>query len=133
MKNFGTAYMTHRFAKGGMMKCAHGGPVSCNAGCYADGGEVMKEGMPRDGMLQMEDDNIGMANRKGFANGGMIEDDPYNEFDVSGDLDDEMEDLQPEEEVPSMGAGYENSKDQGMLKKRFMSRILQGVMGLHRG
>jgi hypothetical protein len=27
-------------AKGGMAECAHGGPVKCNAGCYAEGGEV---------------------------------------------------------------------------------------------
>lgn len=27
------------FAKGGMM-CAHGGPVHCDMGCYAEGGEV---------------------------------------------------------------------------------------------
>jgi hypothetical protein len=29
-----------KYAKGGMAQCAHGGPVKCNAGCYAEGGMV---------------------------------------------------------------------------------------------
>jgi len=29
------------FAKGGEVMCAHGGPVHCDMGCYAEGGEVM--------------------------------------------------------------------------------------------
>lgn len=31
------------FAKGGEVMCAHGGPVHCDMGCYAEGGEVMDD------------------------------------------------------------------------------------------
>lgn len=121
MKDFSTAYMTRRFAMGGMnpkleeshkseggQMCAHGGPVMCNAGCYASGGEV-------------ESDYEAMK------------DDSMEDIEVSGDMDEEMDELQPDSEVPSKGAGYENDKDDGMMKKRFMSRILDGIMGAHRG
>lgn len=30
-----------KFAEGGEVMCAHGGPVHCDMGCYAEGGEVM--------------------------------------------------------------------------------------------
>lgn len=31
------------FAEGGEVECAHGGPVHCAMGCYAEGGEVMDD------------------------------------------------------------------------------------------
>lgn len=32
-----------KFADGGEVMCAHGGPVHCDMGCYAEGGEVMDD------------------------------------------------------------------------------------------
>lgn len=32
-----------KLAKGGMASCAHGGPVHCNMGCYAEGGGVTEK------------------------------------------------------------------------------------------
>ena len=32
-----------KFAEGGEVGCAHGGPVHCAMGCYAEGGEVMDD------------------------------------------------------------------------------------------
>lgn len=54
----------NRKAKGGMIesapaeisgdKCAHGGPVMCNAGCYDLGGEV-DDNIDEDGDLEMDE------------------------------------------------------------------------------
>lgn len=39
------AYSAKRMAKGGAVSCSHGGPIHCDMGCYAQGGEVMKSSM----------------------------------------------------------------------------------------
>jgi hypothetical protein len=36
-------------AKGGIMKCAHGGPKHCAMGCYAEGGMIPKVERPHEG------------------------------------------------------------------------------------
>lgn len=49
-----------KYAQGGMAQCAHGGPVKCNAGCYAEGGMVhetqkkaMQVGQPHSGVAKL--------------------------------------------------------------------------------
>jgi hypothetical protein len=130
MKNFAPAYMARRYARGGQVnpkliesqKCAHGGPAMCNMGCYEEGGEVKMER---------------------YAEGGFIPDDNYpaeemSRVDERGDLDDEQDEMY--EDDPSkganveMGSNLENEEDFDSSKKRLiLSKILNGVMKIHRG
>ena len=87
---FKQAEKTANMAKGGMMKeamCAHGGRVSCNKGCYAEGGKVkvkplammafdmLKEGKTPATMLAEESPQGKLVRGKEvkYAEGGVVE------------------------------------------------------------
>lgn len=88
MKHLAVAYGIQK--KNGSMKCAHGGPVMCHAGCYAKGGEVdaMKEPMNMIEAIRMK-----RMMAKKMALGGMIENDNgEDDFDMDAAHDLEMVD-----------------------------------------
>lgn len=102
-------------AKGGMMKCAHGGPAMCSAGCYAEGGMVQNpkleeahKSVSRGEAMPHMNKRMGLPHH--MAKGGMVEEDPsFDSDDVSEDngasMDYAMDDLEPE---------YSEDHDAGM-------------------
>lgn len=80
MKDLASAYMARRYAKGGTAKaCAHGGPVYCAEGCYAEGGNPKLEASK-------------------MAEGGEVEEE-FDPMGLDGDQDLEMAEDLPEEEM----------------------------------
>lgn len=86
--SLGMAYSINKrskkMAKGGMAHCAHGGPAYCNAGCYAEGGEVEKEGKEESLSDKMKKaigvpaghDQLEQLAKEKYAKGGMVKNAP---------------------------------------------------------
>lgn len=126
MKSLSTAYMAKRYAKGGRVQnpklaaskmgssepmnpemCAHGGPIMCAEGCYAEGGEVS----PMEEMSEY----------------GEMKQDPSEMIEVEGDLNDEMDEFPAHYESESLGSGDENE-----MPRNRSSRLLGKVLGIIR-
>lgn len=90
-------------AMGGEIKCAHGGRVLCNAGCYSSGGEVNPK-----------------LHEAHMADGGEVE-------ELHDDLDeglDFIEDLDEKEDLLSVPEPHE---DEAAKKNRILSRIFGSI------
>ncbi len=80
--------------------CAHGGPVKCNMGCYADGGDVSKGfngalGVPG---IKSSIKNLSSAPPKLMAEGGEALEDPMDHPEPDGDEPEgEMSDMLADE------------------------------------
>jgi hypothetical protein len=99
MESLASAFNARRYSKA--IKCAHGGPLHCSEGCYAQGGEVK----PSEGSEEIV---------KAILAKKMPKEEPMMDDDLDLDLDlDEMAEEEPEAPVED--------------RKETIAKILSGI------
>lgn len=124
MSNLAAAYGVQKMSKGGI-KCAHGGPISCSAGCYSKGGEVQNEKLHPSYEPKMKKPSsiVESIMAKKMASGGEVEDAQMSDDSAADDF------LTADEESEFPEHGYPDpdgveSNDPSDMRKGILTKIM---------